>query len=413
MHMAQSHGTAADADANGEHGGTSAPRRLIEAADAVLVDIEYVRPIKERHDAVRQLGFTWETARLKDGSGLAVVCDAGEAGLCTQRYASASAVDLHQGAAAPTVERGDILIRLNKVVLSEEEGELLPALLSKAGELNRLSVRVLRAKPAALERVIEHGLAAVITERIDGTLVAEVAAAAVPPPAPSTSSASGAHDSPSTEAQPMAFMAALADAVGLGPSEDDAAAPHRRRYERAKAHALLSRELALKLNELRKGENAADGPHTDHPATPVWLALAAFGIGAPEAPELCRAALATEIGAARQFDVLAAFSRSLATVGDLAGAKEQLWLEAAAAEMTSPRDCAAIIRCLFDVAVVADHEAAATAGIAAAWEPLDVGVVELYVARVLLVFLFLGVVGPSGGPSLLGNCTAFIDVPTL
>eukprot|EP00035_Acanthoeca_spectabilis_P013924 m.262547 g.262547 ORF g.262547 m.262547 type:complete len:452 (-) comp16005_c0_seq1:2178-3533(-) len=372
---------AAVANANSESvTSDSAPRRLIEAADAVLVDVEYVRPIRERHDAVRELGFSWETARLRDGSAVAVVCEVRDVGLCTQRYAAASAVELYRGN-APTIERGDVIIRLNTVVLAEEEGALLPALLSKAGELDRLSVRVLRAKPAAMERVIEHGLAAVSAARVQSTLVAEVAAAAVPPPPVDPAEAQGAEGAagaPPTPAEPVPFMAAVADALGLGPPDETPSTLSKRKYERARAHALLSRELAIKVNELRAGGGDGGAAADPHPSSAVWLALASFGLGADDAIPLCRAALATEAGASRRLELHSALARASASARDLTGAREQLWLEAAAAETASPRNQATIIRCLFDMATVADHEAAAAAGISAAWEPLDPKVAELY-----------------------------------
>ena len=343
-----------------------------------MLDIAYVRPIRERHDAVRALGFAWETAGLRDGSGVAVVCAVSGVGLCSPRYAEATAAGLRPTADAPppSVERADVILRMNKVVLSEEDAILLPALLSKAGELDRLTLRVLRTRPEAIERVIEHGLSAAMSARVDSVLCAELATAlereSIAAPVPSTH----ARD------PPLHFAAALADAVGLGSlssSPDVSAWSKGRSFERAKAHALLSRELVHKLNESRDSGAAAGGASRQpHEWTNVWLALAAFGAGSDDAADLCRAALRTEHGKRRQRELLPALSRALAAKGDLAGASEQLWLEAAAAE--AERDHAVVLRCMFDVAVLADRTATATAGggFVAALSPLPQSVADTY-----------------------------------
>jgi hypothetical protein len=363
--------------------------RLIPADDAVMIDIEYVRPIRERHDAIRALGFAWETAGLRDGSGVAVVCEVSGPGICTPQYAEATAAGPRPQADVPPpgVERGDVILRLNKVVLSEEDAALLPALLSKAAELDRLTLRVLRARPGAIERVIEHGLTAAVSARVDAVLCAELVPASERDATAAAAAAAAAAD-PTSHARdpPMPFVSALADAVGLGPlpsSPDVAMWARGRSFERARAHALLSRELVYKFNDVRKEESSksASGGLGDeqHPSTDVWLALAAFGAGASDASELCRAALGTEAGSRRRRELLPALSRALATRGDTSGATEQLWVEAAAAEAEG--DHGAVLRCLFDVAVMADHAATNSTGgggLVAALTPLPPGVADTY-----------------------------------
>lgn len=372
-----------DDDDDDDHGNADAASasatdvRLIPPDDAVMLEIAYVRPIRERHDAVRALGFAWETAGLRDGSGVAVVCAVSGVGLCSPRYAEATAAGLRPTADTPppSVERADVILRMNKVVLSEEDAILLPALLSKAAELDRLTLRVLRTRPEAIESVIEHGLSAAMSARVDSVICAELAAALESESAAAPVSSTHARD------PPLHFAAALADAVGLGSlssSPDVSSWAKGRSFERAKAHALLSRELVHKLNESRGSGATASASRQPHESTNVWLALAAFGAGSDDAADLCRVALRTNVGKRRQRELLPALSRALAAKGDLTGASEQLWLEAAAAE--AEQDHAVVLRCMFDVAVLADRTATATAGggFVAALSPLPPAVADTY-----------------------------------
>eukprot|EP00038_Savillea_parva_P012891 m.207598 g.207598 ORF g.207598 m.207598 type:complete len:493 (+) comp23838_c0_seq1:83-1561(+) len=395
-----------DGGAGGVH--THQPARLINANDAVLIDADYVRPIRERHDAVRQLGFEWTSARLRDGSAVVVVGNVDNVGICTPRYAAATAVALHPGAEAEgrggggrptTVEQGDVIIKLNKVVLADEQAELIPVLLRQAGQLDRLTVRALRAHDDALERVIEHGLKAVVAARIDSSLVAEDMMH-------SGASAAAEEDGNGhrTDGRPLSgpvalpFAAALVDALGLASSDSGPTVGLRRKHERARAHALLSRELVHKLNAKRATE-AAVGPAqtttqhpqghapastTDHPLTPVWLALASFGAGEDDAVDACRTALAldhvqrddTNAGKRRRLALHGACARALASSGHVDGALEQLWLEMGEAE--AGHNTSAVVRCLFDAATVTEHRALSAAGVAGMWQPLDQQAADLY-----------------------------------
>ena len=56
-----------------------------------IIECHYVRPVRERADAVRSLGFEYTVVRLADGSGVAVVGAVHSDGIASLRYAGGTA----------------------------------------------------------------------------------------------------------------------------------------------------------------------------------------------------------------------------------------------------------------------------------------------------------------------------------
>lgn len=153
-----------ETDTTDQHLSTSAPLLLL-SEDTEIHKYEFVRPVRERADAKKSLGFRHATVILADGSGVTVVTelDTEQEGIICPRFCHYEDEEerFPEGAELPKlsgVHVGDIVIQLNNLLLSEEVGELTHLLFQQAGLLDRIRVHVLRVQQSRVRHAVLRGL---------------------------------------------------------------------------------------------------------------------------------------------------------------------------------------------------------------------------------------------------------------
>lgn len=132
---------------------------------SVELSLRFVRPVRCRADKAYGLGFRYELVELDGGEGcVGVVTGIDDAGIVCPAFSTDD-----EGYVLDTpmmVQRGDIILALGTGFLFEEPELRIAALIEKAGEVDKLTIKLLRLLPGRL--------AAVVAFRVDAAMACEL-----------------------------------------------------------------------------------------------------------------------------------------------------------------------------------------------------------------------------------------------
>lgn len=129
---------------------------------AVERSLRFVRPVKFRAEAVHGLGFRYQIVELDDGVGcVGVITRIDDSGIVCPAFSTDD-----EGYVLDTpmmVQRGDIILAVGTGLLFEESELRIAALLEKAGEMDKLTIKLLRLSPGRLAAVASFRVEAAMT----------------------------------------------------------------------------------------------------------------------------------------------------------------------------------------------------------------------------------------------------------
>eukprot|EP00041_Stephanoeca_diplocostata_P013860 m.247153 g.247153 ORF g.247153 m.247153 type:complete len:401 (-) comp19491_c0_seq1:308-1510(-) len=310
---------------------TSAPLLLL-SEDTDIHKFEFVRPVRERADAKKSLGFRFATVVLADGSGVTVVTeiDTEQEGIICPRFCHHEDEEerFPEGAELPKlsgVHVGDIIIKLNNLLMSEEVGELIHLLFRQAGMLDRIRVHVLRVQQSRARAAVLRGL-----KFVRQSCIMSITTISLATPLAFEASTSNGKNS-------KLLLQAKAEAT------------------RARAHATLAQALMkAHASEFKRGTTE----------THIMEALACLGIGQSDIALKIAEETLVEVRGHMSMDelhLLEILASAHLHRGNREGARDALQQCLVIAEMLSQH--LSLARCLYTLGKLADEERLEQAGV--------------------------------------------------